>query len=316
MPTMTATDATTPQISLTLRSFADDPVGWEPMIELARIADRVGLDRLALSDHVVFGEELDAYGDPAKGGTAGGRQPTGPDGHWLDPLTTIAHLTAITSRVRFCTNILLAALRRPVVLAKTVSTIDVLSHQRLDLGVGVGWQRAEYDAAGLDFARRGALLDETLEILTTLWTTDRAAHHGATLSFDGIHQYPKPAGGGVPIWVSGTVQTRSMARLARFGSVWIPWGADAADLAASIPRMREAVAAQDRDPAGIGVVANVGAVRDDAGAIDLDATLASVPSLHEAGATDFRMLVPVPADPAEAEDLLGDMVTRFRARTG
>jgi len=311
---MTGTETTSPQISLTLRSFADDPVGWEPMIELARIADRVGLDRLALSDHVAFGEELDAYGDPAKGGTAGGRQPTGPDGHWLDPLTTIAHLTAITSTVRFCTNILLAALRRPVVLAKTVSTIDVLSRSRIDLGVGVGWQQAEYDAAGLEFSRRGALLDETLEICTTLWSNDRAAHHGETVTFDGIHQYPKPAGGGVPIWISGTVQPRSMARLARFGSVWIPWGADAADLTASIPRMRAAVAAQDRDPGGIGVVGNVMGARDGDGAIDLDATLEPVASLAQAGVTDFRMLVPVPADLAEAEDLLGDMVTRFRER--
>ncbi len=314
MRPMTAVDMTSPQISLTLRSFADAPVGWEPMIELARIADRVGLDRLALSDHVVFGEELDDYGDPAKGGTAGGRQPTGPDGHWLDPLSTIAHLTAITTRVRFGTNILLAALRRPVVLASTVSTIDVLSGSRLDLGVGVGWQRAEYTAAGLDFAKRGALLDETLEICTALWSTDRAAHHGATVSFEGIHQYPKPAGGGVPIWISGTVQPRSMARLARFGSVWIPWGADAADLGTSIPAMRAAVAAHDRDPADIGVVANVPAARDDGGDVDLDATLAPVPALAEAGATDFRMLVPVPAEPAEAEDLLGDMVTRFRAQ--
>ena len=149
-----------------------------------------------------------------------------------------------------------------------------------------------------------------------MWSTDRATHHGPTLSFDGIHQYPKPAGGWVPIWVSGTVQPRSMARLARFGSVWIPWGADAADLAGSIPRMREAVAAHDRDPAGIGVVANVAAARTDDGAIDLDATLEGVPALHEAGATDFRMLVPVPADPTEAEGLLGDLVTRFRARAG
>jgi alkanesulfonate monooxygenase SsuD/methylene tetrahydromethanopterin reductase-like flavin-dependent oxidoreductase (luciferase family) len=106
-----------------------------------------------------------------------------------------------------------------------------------------------------------------------------------------------------------------MARLARFGSVWIPWGADAADLTGSIPRMREAVAAHDRDPAGIGVVANVAAARRDDGAIDLDATLDGVPAMQEAGVTDFRMLVPVPADHAEAEDLLGDMVARFRART-
>ena len=131
-----------PQLSLTLVTFsAADPGGWEHLVERARLADQAGIDRLAVSDHVAFGPDLDAYADPSQGGIAGGRQPTGPDGHWLEPLTVIAHLTAVTERVRFTTNILLAALRRPVVLAKTTSTIDALSHGRLDLGVGVGWQR-------------------------------------------------------------------------------------------------------------------------------------------------------------------------------
>ena len=158
------------QLSTGLRTFAaEDPKDWTSLVEFARAADEAGIDRLVLSDHVVFGENLDAYGDPSTGGSRGGKQPTGPDGVWLDPITTIAHLTAVTSRVRFATNILIAALRRPVVLAKAAATIDVLSKGRLDLGVGVGWQRVEYEAAGLDFADRGRLLDHTLEVCRTLW---------------------------------------------------------------------------------------------------------------------------------------------------
>ena len=72
--------------------------------------------------------------------------------------------------MRLATGILLAALRRPVVLAKSAATLDVLSGGRLDLGVGVGWQREEYEAAGLDFDGRGRLLDHTLEVCTELWT--------------------------------------------------------------------------------------------------------------------------------------------------
>ena len=133
------------QLSTGLRTFAaEDPGDWSYLVEFARAADEAGVDRLVLSDHVVFGENLDAYGDPANGGSRGGKQPTGPDGAWLDPITTIAHLTAVTTRVRFATNILIAALRRPVVLAKAAATIDVLSKGRLDIGVGVGWQREEY----------------------------------------------------------------------------------------------------------------------------------------------------------------------------
>ena len=108
-----------------------------------------------MSDHVVFGERLEEYGRPEIGGQAGGKQPTGPDGHWLEPLTTLSVLAGMTSRIRLGTNILVAALRRPAVLAKSTATLDVLSGGRLDLGVGVGWQREEYEAAGLDFDGRG-----------------------------------------------------------------------------------------------------------------------------------------------------------------
>ncbi len=203
------------QLSTGLRTFAaEDPGDWSSLVEFARAADEAGVDRLVLSDHVVFGENLDAYGDPANGGSRGGKQPTGPDGAWLDPITTIAHLTAVTTRVRFATNILIAALRRPVVLAKMAATIDVLSKGRIDLGVGVGWQREEYEAAGLSFEGRGRLLNHTIEVCQTLWRNETANYETDELSFSHIHQMPKPTQpGGVPIWVSGTVNGRSMDRL-------------------------------------------------------------------------------------------------------
>ena len=162
---------TTPQLSAALVSYSPTgPNDWRTMLETARLYDRVGIDRLVISDHVVFGEQLDAYGRPEVGGTRGGKQPTGPDGHWLEPMTTLSVIAGMTERIRLATGILLAALRRPVVLAKQAATLDVLSGGRLDLGVGVGWQREEYEAAGLDFDRRGRLLDHTLEVCTALWT--------------------------------------------------------------------------------------------------------------------------------------------------
>lgn len=304
----------TPKLSMTLITFsADDPGSWSHLVDLATAADSAGLDRMALSDHVVFGENLDAYGDPKAGGTAGGRQPTGPDGHWLEPLTTIAHLTAVTTRLRFTTNILIAALRRPAVLAKMASTIDVLSGGRLDIGVGVGWQAEEYEAVGLDFADRGAQLDHTLEVVQTLWREPRASIETDRLSFDGIHQMPKPVQpGGVPIWVSGTVNPRSMRRLARFGQGWIPWGPDAADLPTGIDKMREAVAAEGRDPSDIEVVANLRIVTDDDGEPDLAASMDAVGALVDAGATDFRAMLRVAPGPG-TEEQIAAMVTAFRA---
>ena len=150
--------------------------------------DAAGVDRVVVSDHLVFGENLDAYADPTIGGTAGGKQPTGPDGVWLDPLIYLTAIAATTTRIRMGTAILLAALRRPAVLAKQLATMDVLSGGRIDLGVGVGWQREEYEAVGLAFEDRGRLLDHTLEVCQMLWTQQRATYDSAELSFDGIHQ--------------------------------------------------------------------------------------------------------------------------------
>jgi len=302
------------RMAVLLRTFAaEDPGTWSHLVDLAVAADEAGVDRLVLSDHVAMGEELDAYGDPRRGGVTGGRQPTGPDGHWLEPLTVIAHLSAVTRRVRFGTSILLAALRRPVVLAKTVATIDVLSGGRLDLGVGVGWQRQEYEAAGLDFDARGRLLDQTLEVCLTLWREQAATYEGDGLSFHRVHQMPKPRqSGGVPVWVSGTVNPRSMRRLARFGSGWIPWGSDAADLAGAIGRMRAAVASEGRDPADLSVAGNLAPVRAAGGGLDLGATLAQVPALRDAGVTDLTVPLSVPADPGAAGEHLRGVVAAFR----
>src|SRR5947199_269631 len=184
-----------PALSIMLRSYSPadpGPAGWRGLFDRAQAAEDAGVDRLFVSDHVVFGEHMDAYANPEIGGQEGGRQPTGPDGHWLEPLTVLTALSSVTSRVRLATGILLAALRRPVVLAKTAATIDALSGGRLDLGVGVGWQREEYDAAGLDFERRGALLDHTLTVCQTLWRDSPARLDSEELTFEGIHQMPHP----------------------------------------------------------------------------------------------------------------------------
>jgi probable F420-dependent oxidoreductase len=302
-------------LSTTLISFAaDDPGSWRPLLERAQAADRAGIDRLVVSEHVAFGEALDEYARPEVGGTVGGKQPTGPDGHWLDPLTVLAAVAATTTRVRLGTGILIAALRRPVVLAKTLATLDVLSDGRVDLGVGVGWQREEYEAAGLDFGERGDLLDHTLAVLETLWRDQRATFSDEHLSFEGIHQMPKPRQpGGVPIWVSGTANRRVARRLARFGHGWIPWGPAAADPATGIPEMRALVEAEGRSWSGIEVVGAIRAVTGSDGTVDLGATMARVPELAEAGITDIRLGMAVPADPSAAHDAYAAAVEAFRA---
>ena len=307
-----------PELSVHVWTFAaEDPGGWQHVLDQVSAADEAGVDRVVVSDHVVFGEHLEAYARPELGGAEGGRQPTGPDGHWLEPLTVLSVLCGLTSRIRLGTNILIAALRRPVVLAKTAATLDVLSGGRLDLGVGVGWQREEYEAAGLDFDDRGRLLDHSLAVCQTLWEQQRASFASDDLTFDAIHLMPKPLQpGGLPVWVSGTVNPRVVRRLARFGSGWIPWGPAAADVVTGISQMREALAAAGRDPAGIGVVGTLPVVKDSKGGIDLARTMEVVPALVAAGVTDFRAGIAIPTERAAAADLLGTVVPAFRAAAG
>ena len=306
-----------PHLSVQVVNFAaEGPADWQVLSNHAVAADQVGVDRLAVSDHVAFGDDLADYADPAKGGTAGGRQPTGPDGLWLEPLTTLTWLAARTTRIRLQTGILLAALRRPVVLAKTTATLDVLSGGRLDLGVGVGWQAAEYEAAGLDFSGRGPLLDQSLEVCQALWSRPRASYSGDSLSFEGMHAMPKPVSGSVPIWVSGTVNRRTARRLARFGTGWIPWGDDRADVTGGITRMRSLLAEMGLENDGFQVQGPVPVVQDSDGVLNLESTMAEIPDLVASGVTDCRLALRLPPEAEEATDLLGRAVEAFRIAAG
>ena len=115
---------------------------------------------------------------------------------------------------------------------------------------------------------------------------------------------------GVPLWVSGTVNKRSMTRLAKFGNGWIPWGEDAINISNGVESMREAVSALGRDPSSIAVVGTLPIVREE-DTINIEATMENVPSLVASGVTDFRAYLPIPTGVEEATDYLSGVVQRF-----
>lgn len=286
-----------PTLTLGLPSFGDAPGGdWRGLLDLARMADDAGIDRVVVTDHVVNGPHVDEY--------PWGRFPVGPDADWLEPLTVLAAVAAVTGRVRLATGILVAPLRPAALLAKTAATIDVLSGGRLDLGVGVGWQPAEFAALDVDHAARGRILDDTMAACRALWERLPASFASPTVSFADTYCAPRPAQPRLPVWFSGTLTPRNLRRILDLGDGWIPiMGSTVDDIRAGAERLGHAWSAAGRRGRPQ-VQAPLAPVRDASGRLDAAATMAALPGLAAAGATDvhihLRSLDPRLDDPAGA----------------
>jgi probable F420-dependent oxidoreductase len=271
-----------PTLSVGLGNFGETfpPGEWKRFVDLGRACEDAGIDRLVVVDHVVMGPHTENY--------VWGKFPVPSDAPWLEPLTMLTAIAAVTTRVRLATGILIAPLRPAALLAKQVATLDQISGGRVDLGVGTGWQREEYDAQNLPFENRGQLLDDTLDACRVLWRDTPAHLDTPTLSFRDIYCMPKPVqAGGVPIWVAGTLHARNLARLVTHGAGWIPiMGETAAGIAAGARQVRDAFAAAGRDPASLQVQAPVRMAKGTDGRFDVTASMASVPDLVAGGATD------------------------------
>jgi probable F420-dependent oxidoreductase len=248
------------------------------LLETARVADAAGIDQLVVTDHVVMGPRTDRY--------PYGSFPMRPDEPWLEPMTTLAWMAGVTRRVRLGTGVLIAPLRPAVLLAKTAATLDVLSGGRLDLGVGVGWQREEYEASGLAFEERWSRLDDTLRACRALWREAPAAFQSPSVSFQEISSFPHPVQpGGIPLWFGVKLTKRNLVRIAELGSGWMPMSSEPDELGTGIAALREAFAAAGRPFEGFGVRAHAPLAFGANRRLDLDATLAGLPALADAGAT-------------------------------
>ena len=152
-----------------------------------------------------------------------------------------------------------------------------------------------------------------MEVCQLLWTQQRAAYDAPELAFDGIHQMPKPLqAGGIPVWISGTVNKRVARRLSRFGTRWIPWGSDIVNLEESIPAMKQAIADVGGDPTNLEVQGSAALKKRQDGGIDVDASVASVANQIAAGATDIRFGGTPSTGLAHATEQLSDLVAAFR----
>jgi probable F420-dependent oxidoreductase len=255
------------------------------VVEVVRLADGKGVDQVSITDHVVMGENLQNY--------PYGKFRHALDYPWYEPLSVLSAIAAATQRIRLSTGVLIGPLRPAVLLAKQVATLDVLSRGRVTLGLGVGWQKEEYDASGIPWEGRYARLDEQVRVCKLLWREAPASFHGKTVSFERIHAYPRPVQpGGVPIWFGLAPSERNFARIAELGDGWMPMEQRPVKLADDIARLRAAFSERGRDPKSLKVRVVPRAVFRSDRTPDLEATLAAVPELIAAGVTMIELIPP------------------------
>ncbi|WP_422746663.1 LLM class F420-dependent oxidoreductase [Mycobacterium sp. WMMD1722] len=272
-----------------------DP-GW--MAAFARHVEECNFESLVVVEHTVLMTQYASVYPYDRSG----RVELSADTPVPDPLDLLSFLAAHTTRLGLATGVLVLPNHHPVVLAKRVATVDVLSGGRVRLAVGTGWLAEEIAACGTDFATRGRRADEQLQVLRTLWDDhpDGASFHGEFFDFDHAASYPKPVGR-IPIHIGG--HSRAAARRAgRVGDGLQPLGVGGDDLAQLVTEMRAAAERAGRDPDLLEL--SLGHAVD-----RIDATRAE--RLAERGAQRAVLAMPPVTEIDQATDLLSACAQRL-----
>jgi probable F420-dependent oxidoreductase len=263
---------------------------WPPddlrrLVDAAVHAEEAGFDAAMVSEHVVLGPGADANGvpeNPRDYALPGNQDPSTP---WPDAPTLLAAVASATTTLRLVASSIIAPLRHPLLLAKQLATLDLLSRGRLVVQPTVSWHRPEYEALGVPFERRGELLDEHLAGWRVLWRDSPASFDGRNYRFHDVWLEPKPfRPEGPALWFGGeSMHERLLRRLVEFGSGFNPLGAPSDE---DLERLRLGMAEARRD---IGELEMVGGTRGrfagPEGTADLGQALAAIPAQLERGFT-------------------------------
>ena len=204
-------------------------------------AEERGIGTVWVGEHVVLFTDYASHYPYAEDG----RIPAPPGSGLLEPVVTLTYLAARTSTVRLGTAMLLLPQRNPVYVAKEVSTLDWLSAGRVDLGVGVGWLKEEFDALNAPWERRGRRTDEYLAVLRTLWRDDTSSYHGELYELPDCEMFPKPVQAQVPVHVGGETPA-ALRRAARLGQGWHTFNRTPDELATGLAELDRELEAAGR----------------------------------------------------------------------
>lgn len=184
------------------------------ILEVARIAERFGLDSVWMFDHLFTPADLDSKYPYSRDGS----YPLTPEDPFFDPLGLYGVLAGATEKLRIGTGVLIAAYRHPIVLAKVLATIERFAPGRIVLGVGAGWMREEFEAVGVGYERRGTRLDEYISALRRIWSGEVASFEGEFYRWDAAGFRPTPTQP-IPILVGGHSDA-ALRRVAKLGDGW------------------------------------------------------------------------------------------------
>lgn len=253
--------------------------GIRSYIKIAQEAEALGFDAVSVTDHVVMGKNLHKY--------PFGDFPLPSEAPWYEPLSVLNMIGSHTSSIKLATAILITPLRNPALLAKTVATIDVISNGRLELGVGLGWQREEFEAAGLKFEDREEIFWETLEIIKKFWSESPVSHHGKHFQFEDIWCNPKPIQGkNIPLLFGMKMTPENAHKIAAIGDGWIPIKTSREFIRDGFSTLATAFEGLKNTPPRIR--GQLPTITNDQGYPDLDKTLAEFEKSFEAGLKEIE----------------------------
>jgi len=229
--------------------------GIDVVLKLAEKADALRFDSLFVTDHIVMPASSAKSVYPY---TTSGQFPGGLAQDYLEPLATLSHLAHATKRAKLGISVLVIPYRNPLLAAKMLATIDVLSKGRVILGAGVGWLREEFEALGAPpFEERGAVTEEYIKLMRAAWTTDPVSFEGKHYSVRDVHVLPKPVQrGGIPVWIGGHTGA-AVRRAGAIGDGWHPIGMrppamlGPEEYAAKVEELRASARRAGRDPKSI-----------------------------------------------------------------
>ncbi len=225
------------------------------VVEMARKAEALGYDSIVVTDHIVIPRRIESRHPYNRTG----RLFVPPEADYLEPISMLCFLAGATKTIRFRPSVLVLPYRNPILTAKMLATIDVLSGGRLFVGVGAGWLAEEFLAMGAPpFESRGSVADEWIEIFVKLWTEENPTFEGKFYQVREIGCFPKPAQKPhPPIFVGGNSRP-AIRRAAKYGQSWHAFRVPAEELSSFLGYLREQLRAHGRPSGACGFSARYG----------------------------------------------------------